>query len=381
MACLILTLFYVLSTSTSAKSSDGEVGVANGTDQRDQLWTSSEFVDVTTVEFEIDAGPSEWAWYPFQWSWWIGLQAASAILGVTGNGLVVVIIYERFSVIRSTDVLIGALAISDLITSIFVFPIPWARRVPGTILGHAYCKLLYPSFILWLCITASTYILMAICIERYLAVVHPLLFTRIVSKRRVSLVVVLIWIITFAQVSYTLFTYRYDYNINYCGSAIKTEAGKIAQAYYAFIIRLVIPVATMLITQLLIARSLRQQSKQFRQMTRESKGETFHMLARNRIIKMMLIVVLVYIVAWTPNQIAYLCFNLGYISSSYRGSPLHRILTVLGFYNSCANPIIYTWKHPLFRAAVKDLFTCVKSDGVALFEAKEPAQTRSTAAD
>ncbi|XP_071506378.1 apelin receptor B-like [Diadema antillarum] len=359
-----------------------DVDMVNATAGTSLMWTLPNVDNTNVVETQLTPDQSPWDWYPLSWTWWTVLQVLSLILGVTGNGLVIVVIYQRFDAIRSTDVLIGALAIADLITSIFVFPIPWASRVPGTVLGHAYCKLLYPSFILWLCITASTYILMAICIERYLAVVHPLLFNRIISKRRVSLVVVLIWVFTFAQVSFTLFIFDYDYNINYCGNLIKTEAGKITQAYYAFIIRLVIPVATMLITQLLIARSLRQQSKQFRQMTSESKGETFHMLARNRIIKMMLIVVLVYIVAWTPNQIAYLCFNLGYISSSYGGSPLHQLLTLLGFYNSCANPIIYTWQNPKFRTAIKGLFTSVRaSQRDALFEHEEAAHTRSTNAD
>lgn len=342
----------------------------NTTTENDLMSTSLSYFNESVSETDIETGSSGWAWYPFTWTWWLIIQIILAILGVIGNGIVVVVIYQRYYSIRSTDILIGALAISDLLTSIFLFPIPWAKKVPDNILGRLYCKLLYPSFFLWFCITAATYLLVGICIERYVAIVYPLYFNRASSKRKATTFVLGLWLFSFLLVVYTLFIFIYDSSIGYCAGIIKTELGRVVQAYYAISIRLIIPVAIMLVTQILIARSLHIQAKRFQGMVNSGKGDSnqsFHVVARNRIVKMMLIVVLVYVVTWSPNQIAYLCFNLGYISSSYRGSSLHRILTLVGFLNSCANPFIYAARNPEFRSAVLNLFLCSKQKDEAVF--------------
>ncbi|XP_041480591.1 allatostatin-A receptor-like [Lytechinus variegatus] len=361
----------VLMTSCCTTSHDTDL---NSTSDIDTMTTSLSYFNETVVEIDVEMeATSGFTWYPLNWAWWMITQTVLAILGIIGNGIVVVIVYQRYNSMRSTDIMIGALAISDLLTSIFVFPIPWAKTIPNTILGHLYCKLLYPSFFLWFCITAATYILLGICIERYVAIVYPLFFNRVSSKRRTTIFVLGLWLLSFLQVMYTFFIYIYDENIGYCVSTIKTEIGRVVQAYYAITIRLFFPVTIMLITQILIARSLHIQGKRFQEMVNSGKDEpskqTYHIVARNRIVKMMLIVVLVYVVTWCPNQIAYLCFNLGYITPTYRGSPLHRILTVLGFLNSCINPFIYAARNPAFRSAVLKLFLCSKPKDEAVFSA------------
>nr|XP_054774657.1 galanin receptor type 1-like [Lytechinus pictus] len=365
---LILRLFIILVSGFITTQTRAD-GLEDGYDNA----TTILYEDMTDIIIDDDASDSGWAWYPITWRWWTISQVICAILGVFDNGVVIVIIFQRLKKNRSTDTLIGALAIADFLTSVFLFPIPWAKRVPPTILGKMYCKLLYPGFALWLCITASTYILMAICIERYIAVVHPLYFKRVFTKAKVSLAVLFLWAFSFAQCFYALFTFIHDEEIGYCSSIVDTKMGMEASAYYAFSIRLAIPVLTMVVTQIIIIRSLHVQSKVFKGMTGEGQANspTFHITARNNVIKMMFIVVMVYVITWTPNQIAYLCFNLGYISPSYRGSPLHRSLTVFAFLNSCANPIIYTSRHTEFRKALKSLFTCSKPEITSLFEIKD----------
>ncbi|XP_054768529.2 QRFP-like peptide receptor [Lytechinus pictus] len=340
---------------------------------------STSFEDELESDFDsdVDDAESEWAWYPLRWTWWLIVRIIFAVLGIIGNGVVIVVIYQRYSTIRSTDVFIGGLAIADFLTSVFLVPIPYAKSVPPTILGSIYCKVLYPSLFFWLCIVASTYILMTMCIERYIAVVFPLYFNRIASKQKASVFVLCIWLVSFLQCLYTLFVYIYDDRIGYCGTTIKSVAGNTARGYYAFLTRLVIPVLIMIATQVMIARSLHLQGKQFQTMVggNGSTKMSFHQVARNRVIKMMLIVVLVYLFTWTPNQIAYFCYNLGYISASYSGSSLQNILTVLGFINSFANPFIYAARSPDFRQAVKGLFSCSHVEIEPLFSGTSTKET------
>ncbi|XP_003730434.2 D(3) dopamine receptor-like [Strongylocentrotus purpuratus] len=372
----IIIVSGLLTTQTYTRADSLGYGEENTT-----MIMVEEMTEATMVE---DSSETGWAWYPMAWRWWTIAQVICAILGVFDNGVVIVIIFQRVKKNRSTDTLIGALAIADLLTSVFLFPLPWAKHVPATILGRMYCKLLYPGFALWLCITASTYLLNAICIERYIAVVYPLYFNRVFTKAKVSIAVAFVWLLAFAQCVYTFFVYIYDDEIENCNSLINTDVGRVVHAYYAFSIRLAIPVLIMVITQILIIRSLHVQSKRFQGMRGDVETNyppSFHITARNNVIKMMLIVVCVYVITWTPNQIAYLLFNLGYISSSYRGSPLHRSLTVFAFLNSCANPIIYTSRHTEFRQALASLFTCSKPEIASLFAIKDKAKESPVAAE
>ena len=343
-----------------------------------------EYSDMVDDVGDVDPSRKGWEWYPLVWTWWVILQAVSSLLGIVGNGIVIMVIYQRIASSRSTDGLIGALAVSDFLTSVFLFPIPWAKSIPGNILGHLYCKLLYPSFCMWFCITASTHLLLALCVERYLAVVHPLYFNRVVTKRKVNLVIFVMWVCAFLQSCYTLFTFAYDQTIGYCVDTMEWGLSRTILAYSTINFRLFLPVMTMLITQILIARSLHRQAQQFKEMTgklRDHSTPSFHVVARNRVIKMMLIVVIVYVISWSPNQIVYMCFHLGYISASYRGSPLHRTLTVIGFANSFANPFIYAASNRSFRQAIKNLFSCKAASSAPIFEVKEKTSKISTVLD
>ena len=382
-----LGLVIVIVSTTETLTQTTHEPMMNATYDIEVTGTTMDIVEYSDMVDEVgDVDPSRkgWEWYPLVWTWLVILQAVSSLLGIVGNGIVIVVVYQRIASSRSTDGLIGALAVSDFLTSAFLFPIPWAKSVPGNILGHLYCKLLYPSFCLWFCITASTYVLSALCVERYLAVVHPLYFNRVVTKRKVSLSIFVMWICAFLQCCYTLFTFVYDHTIGYCVDTIGWGLGRDITAYSVIIARLFLPVMAMLITQILIARSLHRQAQHFKEMTgklRDNSTPSFHVVARNRVIKMMLIVVIVYVITWTPNQIAYICFNLGYISESYRGSPLHRTLTVIAFANSFANPFIYAASNRSFRRAIKNLVSCKAASSAPIFEVKEKPSKLSTVLD
>ena len=379
-------LVIVIVSTTETLTQTTHEPMMNATYDIEVTGTSMDIVEYSDMVDEVgDPSRKGWEWYPLVWTWWVILQAVSSLLGIVGNGIVIVVVYQRIASSRSTDGLIGALAVTDFLTSVFLFPIPWAKSVPGNILGHLYCKLLYPSFFMWFCITASTYVLSALCVERYLAVVYPLYFNRVITKRKVNLAIFSMWICAFVQVCYPLFTFVYDQTIGYCVDTI----GMGPQSNHLSLqhdhhFRLFLPVMTMLITQILIARSLHRQAQQFKEMTgklRDHSTPSFHVVARNRVIKMMLIVVIVYVISWSPNQIVYMCFHLGYISASYRGSPLHRTLTVIGFANSFANPFIYAASNRSFRQAIKNLFSCKAASSAPIFEVKEKTSKISTVLD
>lgn len=300
---------------------------------------------------------ASWVWNPIKWSWVLILQLLFAIIGIIGNFLVLLVLFQRRKYCRTTDTLIAALATADFLTSVFLIPVPRPEKIPDTWTGYAYCKIIYPNFPMWVCITSSIYTLMAIAIERFVAVVFPLYFSRTLTRRTVSIWVIIIWIASFLSGLRGIILFRVNKQTNRCIITYRNDTEKIAYGCFVFAIRIVIPTLTMLITQTVIAVTLHRQSTRFLNGSNDTNNQaTFHVIAKNRILKLMLIVILIYVLCWSPNQIAFFGYNLGLVPTSYRYSSLNSIFTLLGFFNSCANPIIYTARHPEFRKAIKALF-------------------------
>ncbi|XP_041474421.1 QRFP-like peptide receptor [Lytechinus variegatus] len=316
------------------------------------------------MQVRLDANTTilvSFSWSPMDWSWSVILQLISAILGILGNLLVIVVLFNRRKKNRSTDTLISCLAVADFLTSVMLIPNPSPTYIPNTWLGELYCRFVFTQSLLWASITASTYLLISISVERYIAVVYPLHVKRLITRRRISNLICLIWILSVLSLLFVFFVHSVDAFTNKCKEQYLNRYTKLIIAYYWFCLRLVVPCFAMLITQVLIARKLSHQSNNAQGMTthlsKSNPMPSLHIVARERILKMMVIVILVYFICWTPNQIAYLGYNIGWVPESYLNSDLHSMLTVLGFYNSCANPIIYAVRYPEFKEALKDMVT------------------------
>ena len=308
----------------------------------------------------------DWAWLWISWQWYIILQVIAAVIGIIGNSLVMVVIFQRRRAARETDLLIGHLAIADLLTSIFIIPQPYPTQIPNNWLGMLYCLVLYPGIFLWVPVTASAYILMAISVERYIAVVYPIRFNHLVTNKRVKWAVFLIWIAAILSILFSFFVIEIDEGINYCSFKIETQEGLTAMGLYWFSLRIIVPTSTMIVTQSLIAVALTRQSTKFKN-NAGSTSNSYHITARNRVLRVAFEIIVIYIVCWTPNQVAFLGFVVGFVPPTYLNSPLHHSLTVLGFVNSCANPVIYTIRHPHFRTAIVGLFTGRTTKATSVF--------------
>ncbi|XP_071496590.1 galanin receptor 2a-like [Diadema antillarum] len=302
-----------------------------------------------------------WSWTAMTWSWYTVVQLLSVILGMVGNLLVIVVIFGRRSSTRqlsSTDTLVGNLAIADFLTSVFLIPYPPPDPVPATWAGWIYCKLLLPNFFMFSSITASIYFLVALSFDRFFAVLYPLHFKHHFSRKRIVNAVGLIWGMSPIISSAGFFTNSVDGKAGTCAIKFASPEAKLVLGFFTFSVRLVIPTCSMLVTQIAVIRALHREAAIFKSTNQQlaNSKPSFHIIARDRTIKLVFTIVVTYIVCWAPDQVVFLLFNLGIIPLSYFFTPMYRVLFIVAFFNSCANPIIYTLRHPQFRKAVKSFF-------------------------
>ncbi|XP_071484070.1 allatostatin-A receptor-like [Diadema antillarum] len=345
-----------------------QLSLTTGSQSRTDVRTHSVLNKTISIELDNDFKEKQivWAWYPLQWSWWVILQTLAALLGTAGNLLVTVVLFQRRSSNRSTDVLVGALAGADLITSALTFPIAIERSIPNTWVGLVYCKVFDSEFFKLVGAIASSYTLMVISVERYIAVSNPLHFRQIFSPARLRLFIVAVWIASFLSMAIAPI-HLYGIRNDRCAFFVHSSHATMYVGIYFFIIRMVVPSVVMAITQAMTAVRLHRHQVHF-PATSGDQGinlnkPSFHVVARNRVINLMFLVISIYIICWSPSQIGFLLFSLGLLPNSYVQSPLQLALFTVGSVNFFINPIIYTLRHPPFRAAIREMVTASGSGG------------------
>ncbi|XP_063969433.1 D(2) dopamine receptor-like [Lytechinus pictus] len=334
--------------------------------------------DITTVSFEYTVDDTakvngSWSWYPISWTWVTFGELLVGLVGIIGNLLVIIVLFQRRANSRSTDTLICALAVADLFTSIALLPVPSAKTVPVSWLGQVYCKLVWLPVYWWIWTFMSGFVLTAISVERYIAVTRPIYFNRILTRRRVSKVVVFLWILS--MLICIPGTFRVDVDKVNCRCDLLETSYEldVAFSFYVTLVQSFIPAIIMAVTQTLIVIKLKAQSKRF-------EGSKSHHLAASRaVIKMMFIVIIAYIVCWTPTKILFFIEMLLRKQTELGlESPIFKCFLILAALNSSINPIIYSIRYQEFRKAVRDLIVGGKVQSKAMFDDPIDVNTDTT---
>lgn len=343
---------------------------------------------MTDPELMNETASSDWLWTPITWSWWISIQLVVACLGLVGNLLVLLVLFHRRSFKKPTDILIGGLAAADFITSIFMIPQPKLSGAPDTVLGNVACKLVYSSIFLWISISSSVFTLTAIAIERYIAVLHPVKFKIWVTPKRLVYWFLAIWLVSFALNSRTFGTTMVDSTAGKCVVNYSHSAIQIVLGIFVFLIRFIFPAIIMLVCYYLITRSLRQRSERFQAQTvksvdsrleQKNAGPSQSLLAaRSKVIKIMFVVIITFIVCWAADSTGLLAYNSHLVDRSYLYSHLYHVFVIVAFFNTCANPLIYTVNYPEFRLAIRDLFCGSHGVRGSLFSKDAEQSTEAT---
>nr|XP_054766118.1 mu-type opioid receptor-like [Lytechinus pictus] len=296
-----------------------------------------------------------WTWAPLVWGWREVFQLFLALAGIIGNFLVMVVLFRVRRSRCSTDTLIAGLALADFLTSVFIIPHRQVKTLPDTASANLYCRIIHSSFFMWVAILASIFTLTTISLERLVAVVRPFQFKRIFSPDRTLMIIAGIWLTSFLiNIVIVFVVYFEDGSCEFGYPSV--WFGKF-NGTAVFLVEYVFPVTTMLIAHVFTVRALRKSSHT----NVSNESQDFILQARRKITRMLLEVIIVFIISWTPDQVLYFAINVGLIDNSYLYSPVYRSFVVLAFVNSCVNPVIYAARNPNFRRALMDLCGSVRS--------------------
>ncbi|XP_026187435.1 trace amine-associated receptor 13c-like [Mastacembelus armatus] len=272
-------------------------------------------------------------------------------LTVVLNVLVIISISHFRQLHTPTNLLLLSLAVSDFLVGLLVMPFQILLTEPCWFLGDLVCVLFYLLPFITLC--ASVVNMVLISVDRYVAICDPLHYPTRITPNRVQICVVLCWIYC---VFYS-FLILYDnlkqpgrYNSCY-GECVINIIGAVD-----IVLVFIIPVSAIIILYMRVfvvaVSQARAMHSHIAAVTLQRSVTVTVKKSEMKAARNLGVVVAVFLMCYCPSY----CVSLSG-SELTIGSSTNVIMFFLVLFNSCLNPIIYTFLYPWFRKSVKLIVT------------------------
>ncbi|XP_038050059.1 allatostatin-A receptor-like [Patiria miniata] len=277
-------------------------------------------------------------------------------LGILGNGLVCLVI-AKVPVMRTiTNAFIFNQAVIDFLASLCLIIksncFPTMPSEPT--LAVLYCYIWESGYYLWVFFLASSFNLMVLTSERFVAIVYPFKYVKLFGAKQAGIMIAVVWVTAFGYKAY-LFATREIRN-QVCKERDFTAKQLLGVA--TFLIEYFIPLLFLGFCYVRIILCLKQGAARVAQQSSSPRhgGESLRgslVRAKRNTIKTLIIVFMSFIVCWSANQISYLMSNFGW-PLDFNGN-FYIISVSLAAFNSCVNPFIYAIKYRQFKKSARSL--------------------------
>ncbi|XP_054262659.1 tachykinin-like peptides receptor 99D [Macrosteles quadrilineatus] len=295
---------------------------------------------------------------------WTFLYAGMVVVATGGNLIVIWIVLAHKRMRTVTNYFLVNLSVADAMVStlnvtfnfVYMLNSDWP-------FGTLYCKI--SQFVAVLSICASVFTLMAISIDRYMAIIHPL---RPRMGRRATLAIAIaIWIVAsiFSIPQFIFFTTYVQEFPNgdqriICYS--EWPDGPTTESYQEYlynvlfmIVTYFLPICSMSFTYVRVGLELWGSQS----IGEATQRQMENIKSKRRVVKMMIVVVLIFAVCWLPFHIYFIITShIPEITNSPYIQDIFLFIYWLAMSNSMYNPIIYCWMNMRFRRGFKQFFSC-----------------------
>ncbi|CAB3994094.1 neuropeptide FF receptor 1-like [Paramuricea clavata] len=301
-------------------------------------------------------------------SWELACYTLILIIGVLGNSTVILVIRKSGSSPKYRfrdvpfNVYLMALAIVDLTLSVICLPVyimsTSAFPHPTGVGGDIFCKLVtgnLPQF--WLA-GVSIYILVVISFERYAAITKPFK-TRLGTTTKNYVYIGLAWFFGFARELPVLVGIRYTATNATVGTSCYYWPKQLPNIFIfsvLFISQYILPAGIFLVNFYRIKKRLNRLDSTLKTALGDRRQRLKIVKSKARTIRIVFIVLVTFLICWTPNNIMYLLFQYGDVSNVRWSSDYYQFGIILGFSSCCLNPFLYAFQSKEFRSHCRKVF-------------------------
>ncbi|XP_070558855.1 galanin receptor 2b-like [Ptychodera flava] len=280
-------------------------------------------------------------------------------LGILGNSLVCLVFARVKSLRTVTNMFILNQSMIDLVGStVFVLSYLGPKMDPLTddLRGMLFCKLWLSLYPLWSLFDSSSLNLTAISVERYFAIVHPVIHHNRIRKKGVMVVMTIIWFSGLVIEWFWPYVHYIDNGV--CTNSWPDPHLERFVGVMVFVVEYALPMTVFVYCYLKIFLALRQRVKEQQANSISSSNSQSGTLSKasKNVTKMLCVVVVTYFLCWTVPSVAYFQ-NWVFGGPLDWNGPFYKFTVISVFCNVCFNPIIYAlmWNH--FRKALRQTFS------------------------
>lgn len=287
----------------------------------------------------------------------LGVFIFIAVIGLSGNTLVLLIFKRTKSMRTTTNILIANLAFADFLTMLFGIPsmvLSSLKNHPGNTFGVLLCKFLTVGNIPSVCLAVSILTLTLMAYERYNAIVQPMRAKRRLTKENVVFCICFMWITGFAFILPSFISTKHSTENKFCYDSLNDNQ---RQTYYIILLiflfftplSIIIYCYMKIIKELQVASGIAPGNLSARQNIREKR----------RIAKVLLLVSLTFSTCFGAFGVTRVLEDAGNVSHL-----TSEIALMLLYSNAAFDPIIYAFQSSNYINAFKNMFHCQGSKAI-----------------
>ncbi|XP_011181084.2 neuropeptide SIFamide receptor [Zeugodacus cucurbitae] len=278
------------------------------------------------------------------------------LVGLVGNSFVIAVVLRAPRMRTVTNYFIVNLAIADILVIVFCLPatlmsnifVPW-------MLGWLMCKTV--PYIQGVSVAASVYSLIAVSLDRFIAIWWPL---KQMTKSRARFMIFCIWLIALSStIPWLLYfdlvpaaeSFPAAPNLYLCQEV--WPPGSNGNLYFLLahlVACYLLPMSLITLCYVLIwikvsTRSIPGDSK-------DAQMDRMQQKSKVKVIKMLVAVVILFVLSWLPLYVIFARIKFGGELSNEESEVLYKVTPFaqwLGSSNSCINPILYAFFNKKYR--------------------------------
>uniref|UniRef100_A0A8C8CW03 G-protein coupled receptors family 1 profile domain-containing protein n=1 Tax=Oncorhynchus tshawytscha TaxID=74940 RepID=A0A8C8CW03_ONCTS len=290
---------------------------------------------------------------------------AIGITGMVGNFLVIYAFSRSRSLRTPANMFIINLAITDLLMCLTQAPIFFTTSMHKRwIFGEKGCELYaFCGALFGIC---SMITLMVIAVDRYFVITRPLASIGVLSKKRAQLVLMAAWVYSLGWSLPPFFgwsAYVPEGLLTSCSWDYVTFTPSV-RAYTMLLFTFVffIPLIVIMYCYFFIFRAIRTTNRAVTKIncngsTRDSIKSFRRLKNEWKMAKIALIVILLYVISWSPYSVVALTAFAGY--ADFLTPYMNSVPAVIAKASAIHNPIIYAITHPKYRMAIAKYIPCL----------------------
>lgn len=299
------------------------------------------------------------------------------VLSFTGNTFVCISVYRNRRLRTTANIYIIALAVSDLLSAIFVMPYAIGVLITSKwIFGEEICQL--HAFFSLFVIYVSPVTMGLTAANRYVRMCKSDgLYRKMFSTRKSCALLGVVWTLVacYTVVPRLAGLQAFEFVPGYaqCSIAHLSESGKMIHYGIVLTLFFLTPLITTIFSYIKVAKTIRQHKAEGLVANQARQNSTSISAREIKLSKSLFAVVFAFMICWIPFWIIVVLRRFHLVATMPRNVEL--LCMILLYLSNTINPFIYAGMNPIFRNEFRKILFCRRMRRIGITNGGEEART------